>query len=319
MRERSRGIAVGGLVVLVGALVIGFATTQPWVHLGTSVLDVFGISPSVSVRFGDVPLGSVGGPDLAIVLLGGDVLLAVLAVLLVAVRGRGPRILLRLGCGLLAAAAGVVAIGMWVAIGSPATIGDLPNTNQVIDTAARLLALARDGGVLDVAPGTGLWLLTIGAGLALVGACLPAVRTAPRFDGRPAAAAGQPAASPSPVFRTATTAPVAPTVPPAPGPVSPPIAGPGVERPAWPVATPATASTPAPVAMPSAAPPAAASSAAPVSGQAGTDQHVARPGETQRIPMQRSLPAGWYPDRAAPGLLRWFDGTRWTDAVRRNR
>lgn len=30
-------------------------------------------------------------------------------------------------------------------------------------------------------------------------------------------------------------------------------------------------------------------------------------------PVMPFLPAGWYPDQADPALVRWFDGTIWTD------
>jgi hypothetical protein len=42
-------------------------------------------------------------------------------------------------------------------------------------------------------------------------------------------------------------------------------------------------------------------------------QQAAQPTTPGHSPTPQLPPAGWYPDQADASLVRWFDGTQWTD------
>lgn len=159
MERHTRNNVVAGSIVLVGSLLVAFGVTQPWISVGTGLLQRLGLRPGAPVGF-DVPNADGRDTDLRPYLLGGAVLFVVCAVALIATRVRGLGVVWRLLVLVGVVFLGLLAGEMWNFIGNP----------RVSFTAVQ------DIGAASLRPGLGLWLLTAGLVLAVVGALVPATK-----------------------------------------------------------------------------------------------------------------------------------------------
>jgi hypothetical protein len=178
------------------------------------------------MSFGFATFLSEGGQgvDIRPFLLGGAVGLAVLALLLLVTRVRGLGVVWRVMALVVVAGVGLISVIAWTTIENPASVVTDPESpfGRSLESGTKL---AQNLGLLEIKPALGLWLLTVGTGIAGIGLLVPALR-GHRFDAVPSVAQ---------------------------------------------VLPPPTASAPS---------------------------------------------AGWYPDQVDGRFLRYFDGARWTDALR---
>jgi hypothetical protein len=226
MVEDTRNHTVAGIGLLIGSAVSAFGASQAWVSLGATAPlgQNAGLGGHLSLGFDHFRTPSGDSGNLKPLLIGGAVALAVLALLLFATRIPGLGLLWRLVALMIAGLLGLTAAAGWGVINDPASVIADPESSAgpIIGLG---LSIAEFFGAASVEPGLGLWLLTVGAGVAAIGALIPATR-------------GRNVVTPS--------APVAAFQSPNPGP----------------------------------------------------------------------KPAGWYPDQMDGRFVRFFDGARWTDAVR---
>jgi hypothetical protein len=226
MAQNTRNHAVAGTALLIGAAVSAFAANQAWVSADATVpLGRYaGVGVTRSLGFDHFVTPGGAGGDVTPLLMGGAAALAVLALLLFATRIPGLGVLWRLVALVTAGLLGLTAAAGWGVINDPVSV--LADPESSAGTILGLgLSIAEFFKAASVGPGLGLWLLTVGAVVAAIGALIPAAR-------------GRSVELP--------TVPVAPFQPPHPGP----------------------------------------------------------------------MPAGWYPDQMDRRFVRFFDGVRWTDAIR---
>jgi hypothetical protein len=226
MARGTRNHSVTGVALLVSAALIGFASTQAWVatalHAPAGLLGELG--PNYAFGFDKFPSEGSRGSDIRPILVVGSVGLAVFALLLFVTRVPGLGVLWRLLASLCVAASGFTAAIAWTTVKSPVSVVTDPESffGSSFGTG---INFAQNLGFLDIQPAMGLWLLTVGTGIAGIGLLIPAIR-------------GQ----------------------------------------KWDTATPTAQPT---------------------------------------FPPPTSVPAaGWYPDQVDGRFLRYFDGVRWTDAIR---
>ena len=177
MADQTRNHSVAGVVMVVGAAVVGFASTQPWVAGGASVpwgpLGGLGLKGSMGFDVFVLPGGESG--NVQPLILGGAAVLLVMALLLFVTRAPGVGIVWRVGALATALALGIGSAVAWSVVKNPASVVDASDTSlggHLEDAAS----LAQGLGVLDVRPGAGLWLLTVGTGIAAIAGVIPAIR-----------------------------------------------------------------------------------------------------------------------------------------------
>lgn len=224
MGQQTRNHSVAGVALLAGAAMIAFGATQAWATGATPLVGrMAGLAPDGSLGF-DLLLGPGGQlGDVKPLLLGGAAVLAVSALLLFLTRVPVLGVLWRLLALATVGGLGLASAAAWSVVKNPTSVladGEWP-VGQVHGMGT---SVAQSFGVLDIQPGRGLWLLTIGCGVAGIGALIPAMRG-----------------------RTVEVDPSGPT-------------------------------------------------------------------GLRRAPTE--LPPGWYPDQLDRGLVRFFDGAKWTPATR---
>jgi hypothetical protein len=227
MGRATRNHSVSGVALLLAAAITAFGATQSWATGAATVPwgRFAGVAAHGSPGFDFLlmPGGHYG--DVRPLLLGGAAALAVLALLLFVTRVPGLGVLWRLIALVTAALLGFAAVSAWTVVNDPSTVVATTTDSSFGQALGIGVSLAKSFGLLELQPGIGLWLLTIGTGLAAIAALIPAGR-------------------------------------------------------GWSMATPG----PAPRAF--------------------------------QPPGGATLSAGWYQDQLDGRFLRYFDGMRWTDAIR---
>ena len=177
MERHSRNNGVAGVGLLVGAALIGFVSTQAWATGSLTIPfgRLAGLSPGDSLGF-DVFLTANGQyGDVQPVILGGAAFLAVAALLLIVTRVRGLGLLWRVLSILTVIGLGILCASGWSVIGDPSSV--IAEDGSVLrDALGGLTSAAESTGLLDIGPGLGLWLLTIGCGVAAISVLIPAIR-----------------------------------------------------------------------------------------------------------------------------------------------
>ena len=178
-----RNNAAAAIVLLLAAVLIAAATQVPLVLF---------IGPDLSVAQDAVSLGFTPGLEVNATDVTGSALLtaaafiALLALALLITRIRGLGVLWRLGALVILALPVLLGLGMWQqvkdgpaeALRSPdAAIGE-----RLLGFAA---SVAQDLGFYSFEPGMGLWMLSAGAVLGVLGVLIPAARSE-RWVGPPA-------------------------------------------------------------------------------------------------------------------------------------
>ena len=177
MAQNTRNHAVAGTALLIGAAVSAFAATQAWVSADATVpLGRYaGLGMNGSLGFDHFVTPGGSGGDVTPLLMGGAAALAVVALLLFATRIPGLGVLWRLVALATAGLLGLTAAAGWAVINDPVSVVADPESS-----AGTILGLGLSAAEFftagSVGPGLGLWLLTVGAGVAAIGALIPAAR-----------------------------------------------------------------------------------------------------------------------------------------------
>jgi hypothetical protein len=168
---------VGGIAILVGAALIGFGATQPWATGAATIAwgPLSGLTPNGKLGF-DLLLAPDGlHGDVKPLILGATIFMAIVALLLIATRVRGLGMLWRILTLLTAAGLGLICATAWSVVSNPTSV--LADSESPLGRIlGGLNSVAESSGLLQIKPGLGLWLLTIGCGIACIGALIPAIR-----------------------------------------------------------------------------------------------------------------------------------------------
>jgi hypothetical protein len=177
VQKETRNHAAAGVALLVGAALVAFSAGQAW--LESRVTIPWGLftelAPNKALGFDTLlaPGGQYG--DVRPLLLGGAAVVGLCALLLFATRVPGVGVVWRLLALAAVAGIGIVAAVAWTVVSDPTSVvaDDQSSLGEVIRTAESVATLS---GLLEVGPGRGLWLLTIGGAVAGIGALVPAGR-----------------------------------------------------------------------------------------------------------------------------------------------
>jgi hypothetical protein len=175
MAQPTRNHSVAGVAVLAGAAMIALGATRAW---GTGAVTLRGwvadADPEGSLGFDLLPGPGSHYGDVTPLLMGGAAVLGMSALLLLVTRVPVVGILWRFLALATVAGVGAISVPAWSSVNAPASVADpgFPSA-QTLDLA---VSVAQSSGLLDIQPGPGLWLLTIGCGIAGIGALVPAIR-----------------------------------------------------------------------------------------------------------------------------------------------
>jgi hypothetical protein len=178
MYRRRRSNVVPGVLLFLAAIVIGFATMQPWAHVSGPAFTVgLGDAKSPNIGFNMMPNADMGQDYTQPFLVGAAVALAVLGLALIATRVRGLGVVWRILAVLALALPALAAYVLWTYVNDPA--GTVSESSDDVGTqlSALGLSLAQGIGLVKIEPGPGLWLLTAGTILALLAIVIPARRS----------------------------------------------------------------------------------------------------------------------------------------------
>lgn len=177
MERHTRNNAVAGVPVLVGAALMGFAATQPWAN-GTVTVPAgwfAGMMPGTNPGFDWLLTPGGGYGDVRPLMIGASAVAALAAIFLSATRMRGLGVLWRLLALPAVVGMSALAVSTWSVVNNPASVLADPGS-----PLGRLLEGGVSGldaiGLLGIRPGMGLWLLTVGCGIAAIGLLIPALR-----------------------------------------------------------------------------------------------------------------------------------------------
>jgi hypothetical protein len=171
-RER-RNSSLAGALLLLGALLTTFGAARPWAEITITALNVKGLRLDLSA----VPQLSSDAGNLQALVFGATALMGVSALLLIAMRVRGLGVICRLGglLGLLGPA--LLTYYLWtVALGDPAKVLDVPSASTLDKAVGIAESLLSHAGLLTVSPGQGLYALTLGVAIGLIGCFMPGTR-----------------------------------------------------------------------------------------------------------------------------------------------
>jgi hypothetical protein len=175
MGQETRNHSVAGVAVLAGAAMIAFGATQPWATGAVTLRAwVAGVPPHSTLGF-DLLLGPDGQyGDVTTLLIGGAAVLGASALLLLVTRVPVVGILWRLLAVATVVGLGLISVPAWGVVNNPASVVAGPGSpsGEALGLAA---SVAHSSGLLAIEPGMGLWLLTIGTGIAGIGALVPAI------------------------------------------------------------------------------------------------------------------------------------------------
>jgi hypothetical protein len=167
------------VALLVGAALLAFGAGQAWLEGRVTIPwgPFSELAPNKALGFDTLlaPGGQHG--DVRPLLLGGAAVVALCALLLFATRVPGVGVFWRLLALAAVAGTGIVAAVAWTVVSDPTSVvaEDQSRLGDVMRTAE---SIATSSGLLEVGPGRGLWLLTIGCAVVGIGAFVPAGRGA---------------------------------------------------------------------------------------------------------------------------------------------
>lgn len=154
-----RNNAVGGIFILVGSILIAFGAVLPWIEVRSGALGI-GAGP---VELQAAYRSAIDVGEAPSIVQGLGVFTGLVALGLIATRIRGLGVMLRVG-----ALAGLVFPAFIVAAAWTAVLKPPDNKMQ---------SLLQASGLLTTEAGQGLYVLSIGSALVLVGSFIPAIRS----------------------------------------------------------------------------------------------------------------------------------------------
>jgi hypothetical protein len=176
LQRETRNNSVAGILVLAGSALTGFAATRAWVTgpVATDRARWAGLTPSGVFGIDLLQAPGGGHGDVEQFMAGAAVVLALSAVLLLVTRIPVLGVLWRILALLAVAGLAVLCGTAWGVVNDPTSAlrdGAFPVERVGAGTSA-------DGsvGALQIEPGQGLWLLTLGCCAAGIGALVPAMR-----------------------------------------------------------------------------------------------------------------------------------------------
>lgn len=174
--RHRRNSSLAAVVMLVGSALIAFGSTQSWA--GVSVL-----TDKVDLDWDKTVTSDGSVSNFEPFLLTVSIAVAVCALLLMVTRVRGLGVVWRLISLAFLASFTFVLVLTWQTVNDPALLSKhLPGGGVVQGLGGLITNFFKTTGALSVEPGKGLWLATIGCGLAAVGSLIPAFRSREDLD-----------------------------------------------------------------------------------------------------------------------------------------
>lgn len=177
MVKHRRNSSLAGCVMLVGVLIMAVSSEQAWGHFEIAhILKFLPLGASHDFAFDQAIFsdGTISDVRPAILIVCVVVGLCALALFVTRVRGLG--LLWRvisLGAMVIV---GVIVVDLWSVVNDPG--GVMQNSDsRGAQTLGTIFKIGQTFNALKAGPGPGLWMLTVGAGLAVVGALIPAFRS----------------------------------------------------------------------------------------------------------------------------------------------
>lgn len=171
-RER-RNNSLAGALLLLGGLLTVFGAARPWAEITITALNVKVLKLDLSA----VPQLSADAGNLQALVFGAAALMGVSALLLIGTRAQGLSVIWRAAglLGLLGPA--LLTYYLWaVALGDPAKVLDDPSASTLDKTLGIAELLLSHAGLITISAGQGLYAMTLGAAVALIGCLMPGTR-----------------------------------------------------------------------------------------------------------------------------------------------